>query len=398
MSRDGRRGLPKSGASSKGGKPAVRGQRKGKGKSRGFVRRLLRRVVLLLAAWIGIVCLWSAAFIGVKCYSSSPSSRAPAVAPPAGVPGYVRPEAFTYLTLPEWFIVHNADEYAGFIATRPPSGFPHVGSIRQYWGLYGTACSATRRTHPFETGYHVMLGVIGASFTVESSIRSVYEHTVGWLTEWLSSTDTAEDEFARRTAREYGAFMHRMPWFEFPFATRLLSLWRDVPFTGPHLLRKIERRMALTADFAIKTVYGFAIRTTSGAAYDAEEVRVYARVAEATPAALADPKVKVVQPLASQQFVVSLPRYEDFTATALALNGRGVRFTDIAGNEVMVVTALARRGIPTDFAAAEVLAALPILSDPTMQRLVLRVKVGALREAVAQLAQAGASVEHFCDY
>jgi hypothetical protein len=127
-------------------------------------------------------------------------------------------------------------------------------------------------------------------------------------------------------------------------------------------------------------------------------VRVYARVAEATPAALADPKVKVVQPLASQQFVVSLPRYEDFTATALALNGRGVRFTDIAGNEVMVVTALARRGIPTDFAAAEVLAALPILSDPTMQRLVLRVKVGALREAVAQLAQAGASVEHFYDY
>lgn len=397
MSSDGRRGLAKPGASQK-SKRAVRGQRKGKGKSRGFIRRLIRRVVLLLLAWIGVVCLWSAGFIGVKCYSSTPSSREPAVAAPANIPRYTRAEAFTYLTLPEWFIVYNADEYATFIASRPPSGFPHLGSIRQYWGLYGTACSATRRTHPFESGYHVMLGVIGASFTVESSLRSVYEHTAGWLTELLSSTDTAEDEFARRTAREYGAFMHRTPWYEFPFATRLMSLWRDVPLTGPHLLRKVERRMALTTEYAIKTVYGFVIRQASGAAYDAEDLRIYARVAEATPASLADPKVKIVEPLGPQQFVVSLPRYEDFTATALALNGRGVRFTDIAGNGTMVVTALARRGIPTDFPAAEVLSVTPVLIDLTMQRLVLRVKVGALRDAVAQLTRAGASVEHLYDY
>ena len=62
-----------------------------------------------------------------------------------------------------------------------------------------------------------MLGVIGASFTIENSIRYVYEHTIGAATEWISSTDTAEDALARRTAREYGAFMHRTPWYEFPF-------------------------------------------------------------------------------------------------------------------------------------------------------------------------------------
>jgi hypothetical protein len=397
VSGDSRRGLPKSVSSQK-SKPAVRLQRKGGGKSRGLIRRLMRRVVLLLVAWIGIVCLWSTAFVGVKCYSSTPASRAPAVAPPENLPRYTRAEAFTYLTLPDWFIVYNADEYASFIASRPPSGFPHVGSIRQYWGLYGTACSATRRTHPFESGSHVMLGVIGASFTVESSLRYVYEHTVGWLTERLSSTDTAEDELARRTAREYGTFMHRTPWYEFPFASRLMSLWRDVPLTGPHMLRKVERRMALTAEYAIKAVSGFAIRMASAAAYDAEDLRIYARVADAAPATLADPKVKIVQPLGPRQFVVSLPRYEDFTATVLALNGRGVLFADVAGNDVMVMTALARRGIPTDFTAAQLLTTTPILTDPTMQRLVLRVKVETLREAIAQLARSGASVEHLYDY
>jgi hypothetical protein len=398
VSSDSRRGLPKPGATQKGGKPAVRTQRKPGGKRRGLIRRLVRRVVLLLVAWIGIVCIWSAGFIGVKCYSSAPSSRAAAVVPPANLPRYTRAEAFTYLALPEWFIVDSADEYASFIAARRPSGFPHVGSIRQYWSLYGTACAATRRTYPFERGYHIMLGVIGASFTVESSLRSVYEHTIGWLTERLSSTDTAEDEFARRTARDYGAFMHRTPWYEFPFASRLASLWRDVPLTGPHPLRKVERRMALSTEYAIKTAYGFVIRQASGAAYDAEDLRIYARVADATPAMLADPKVKIVQPLGPQRFVVSLPRYQDFTATALALTAKGVRFTDIAGNDVIVVTALARRGISTGFTAVEVLATPPILTDPTMQRLVLRVKVEALREAVLQLTRAGAVVEHFNDY
>ena len=108
----------------------------------------------------------------------------------------------------------------------------------------------------------------------------VYEHTLGAATEWISSTDTAEDALARRTAREYGAFMHRTPWYEFPFASRLAALWREVPWTGPHMLRKIERRTALTAEYAIKAAYGFVIRKASGAAYEGENLRIYARVAD----------------------------------------------------------------------------------------------------------------------
>ena len=168
--------------------------------------------------------------------------------------------------------------------------------------------------------------------------------------------------------------------------------------TGAHMLRKIERRMALTTDYAIKTVYGFVISKASGAAYEGEDLRIYARVAETTAATLADPRVKIAETIGPGQFLVSLPRYEDFTATALALNAKGVRFTDIAGNDTLLVTALARRGVPTTFAAAEVLTITPILTDLTMQRLALRVKVESLREAIAQLTGAGASIEHLYDY
>ena len=82
----------------------------------------------------------------------------------------------------------------------------------------------------------------------------------------------------------------------------------------------------------------------------------------------------------------------------LALNAKGARFTDIAGNDVLLITALARRGIPTSFPAAELVSATPILSDPTMQRLALRVRVGSLGDAVEQLSRAGASIEHLYDY
>ena len=353
---------------------------------------------LLLVAWVAIVCIWSAGFIGVKCYSSAPATRPPAVPPPEGIAGYARAEAFTYLTLPEWFVVYSTDEYAGFIATRRPSDFPYLRSARQYWGFYATACAETKGKHPFETGYHVMLGVIGASFTIESSLRYVYEHTFGWATELLSSTDTAEDALARRTAREYGTFMHRTPWYEFPFGSKLVALWREVPLTGSHMLRKIERRMALTAEYAIKAVYGFVIRKASGAAYQGEDLRIYARAAETPLPALSDQRVKVVQTIGPRQYIVTLPRYEDFTATALALSAKGARFTDIAGNDVLLMTALSRRGIPTSFPAAELVSVSPILTDPTMQRLALRVRVASLGDAVEQLVRAGASVEHLYDY
>ena len=91
---------------------------------RGRIRRLVRTMVLLFVAWVGLVCVWSAGFIGVKCYSSAPASRPPAVPPPDGIAGYARPEAFTYLTLPEWFIVYSTDEYARLHRDAAPERFP----------------------------------------------------------------------------------------------------------------------------------------------------------------------------------------------------------------------------------------------------------------------------------
>ena len=359
---------------------------------RGIVRRLLRGVMVALL----LIAIPPAIFIGAKCYRGSVSR--PSVST-ADIAGYQRPEAFTYLTLPEWYIVYSSEEYAGLVAQRSPADFPYLGAIAQYWDFYGSVCEATRSAYPFEGSYHVMLGVIGASFTVENAVKGLYENTAGRLTAWWAGRDTPEDAFGAKTAAEYGAFMHTVPWYEFPFGARLRSLWRDVPLWGPKPIRKLERRSALTIEYAVKGVYGWLIGLASRSAYGAEDLKIHARVDGATEAIFRDARVERVRALSAGAYIIRLPRYEAFTKTALALIDSGVRFTDIAGNDDMLVTVITpaafdERGIR----GAGVVASRPILTDPQRKRLALLVPVGRLHEAVRALRAAGATIEHLYDY
>ena len=113
----------------------------------------------------------SSALVGsvhrVKCYSAAPATgRRPP--PPADIPGYARAESFTFLTLPEWYIVYSTDDTPRFIG-RAARAVSVPRRCRQYWSAYDARAPRRRREYPFETGYHVMLGVIGASFTAENS-------------------------------------------------------------------------------------------------------------------------------------------------------------------------------------------------------------------------------------
>ena len=61
-----------------------------------------------------------------------------------GLSGYLRAEAFTFLTVPEWYIVYSTDEYAAFVRRQPPSAFPYLGAIAPVPGA-PTARPATPR-------------------------------------------------------------------------------------------------------------------------------------------------------------------------------------------------------------------------------------------------------------
>ena len=314
-----------------------------------------------------------------------------------GLDGYRREEASTFLTLPEWYIVYNTEEYARFIGAERPSAFPYVGSIRQYWRYYGGACAATKGTYQFSWGNHVMLAVIGSSFTIEYIIKGLYENSIGRLAEW-AGRDTPEDAFAHKTAVEYGTFMHTVPWYEFPFYTKLKQLWSSTPLGGPRQVRKWERKLALTAEYGAKGIYGWIIGLASGATYGAEDLRIHAWVENASDDIFGDGVIKKVKQLGPRAYIVTIPRYEAFTTRTLTLISQGVRFVDIAGNDDILVTVLTPASVKLPADTGAVLIDETLLTDGSTRRAGLRVPVRTLHEAVSRLQQAGVRVEHIYDY
>jgi hypothetical protein len=293
--------------------------------------RRLRLVVVPIAIVIALTITLPAAFIGVSCYRPFAHQAPPAaeaLRATAGVPNYAREGSATFLTLPEWYIVYSTEEYAAFVATRPPSHFPWLGSITQFWRVYHAACRATRKAYAFDPGVHLMIGVIGVSFSAEQAVKGAYEVTLGRLAEWLGGHATDEDAFARRTAAEYGRFMHTVPWYEFSFATKLRALWRETPVWGAHAARKWERRAFLSAEYGIKALYGRVIRMGTGAVYAPEDLEVRAWVDDVPDGAFSDSRVQRVRSVGPRSFIVALPRYEAFTPVALGLLRRGARFRD----------------------------------------------------------------------
>ena len=367
---------------------------------RGGRGRLARALGLLAALGVLAVVL-PAIFIGVRCIrpgGSAPARSADVDRAAAGVRGYVRAGAATYLTVPEWYIVYSTEEYAAFLRVGPPSRFPYLGASRQYWEYYGAMCDATRGTYPVDAGAHLMLGVIGVSFTAENLVKAGWETTAGRLTEWLGGHDTEEDLFARRTAAEYGRFMHTAPWYEFPFGRRLAALWGETAAWGRAPVRKWERRLALSTEYGVKAAYGWLIRRGTGAVYAPEAERIHVWIEQAPSSVFADRRVRRVKEVGPDAAIVTLPRYEPFTELVRALVRQGAHVRDVAGNDTIAVSAIARRGARSDPGAGTVIFSAPILTDPAAARLVLRTPVAALHTALPALERAGAQLEHVYDY
>jgi hypothetical protein len=355
-------------------------------------RRLIKAVVIVGA----LLIVGPTLFIATQCTGSGSQTTNTIVPTPFPIPE--REESLTFLTLPEWSIVYSTEEYARVLARAAPSEFPYFRSSLQYWSYVNAVCEVTTRHYPFNTGYQVMLGVIGASFTAELVLKGVYENTVGRLFEWIQSHDTAEDQFAARTAKEYGAFMHTVPWYEFPFGARLGTLWKETPLWGRHPLRKWERRVALTAEYGGKAIYGWIIRKATQSAYAPEDLELQAWVASAPEAIFQDKRVQLVKPVAPGSFVVRLPRYEPFTDVVRGLARHNVEFVNIAGNDEILLTVLAKNELAARLPAGELIASIPILSEPPSRRLAVRVPVKNLVQLFPWFAERGATIEHVYDY
>lgn len=306
----------------------------------------------------------------------------------------------TFLTFPEWYLVHSPAEYARFLSRgEAPSSFPLFAHIGQFWQGYGAVGREVAR-YPFNGGYHLMVMVIGSSTTVEYGLKGIYEHTIGRLAEATTSGDAsiAEERLYASYAQAYVDFIRIEPWYKFDFLAPLRELWADLPLTGPNLLRRWERRYALTSELLVKEGYARLIKLATQSVYEAPKPVTAVLLSRAPEADPAYPEF-AARATGGPEVLAAIPRYEPFTTYSRWLANQGIDFREIAGNDgEVLVSVIAPSGWSTS-APSRLLFEQPIITRPGTKRVVLAIRVNLLASMLRSLGEKrGVVVEHIYDF
>src|SRR5262249_23997038 len=241
-----------------------------------------------------------------------------------------------------------------------------------------------------------MLAVIGGSFSMEYLIRSLYENTLGRFTEWISSHEAVEEDlYSNRVAREYADFVHIRPFYEFSFWERFKGLWSSNKVLGPHSVRKWERRLFLSLDYSIEAFYCWLIEKASHASYGIEPSDTYAWIENAPESIFKEnPRIRKVKEAGPGAYIVIIPRYQEFTTAAAWLADRDVHFVEIAGNDEILVTAIAPRNSAFALTAGELAFSTELATAPDWKRVAIATPVRDLHKVMNELKKGEVRIEH----
>jgi hypothetical protein len=360
------------------------------------VKRALRwlKWAGIALAVVVVLCAIPILWIETQCMGSLPK-EAQSYQPILLQPEHRRNLVDTYLTYPEWSIVHAYEDFAGVAKQRGESAFRYFDSIAGYWKNLCSLSAVASAKGEVTGDMKAMLYVIGISFTGEMGVKGAYEKTIGRLTEWVrGAKPTPEDVFAYKVNDDYATFLRQTPWYEFPFGRTLSRFWRESSWPTSSYVRSFERRIALSMEYGVKAGYAWLI--AQGAALSPAKLTIRSVVEGAEPLAGAD--IKTIETRPDGTTIIETPRYRTFTQILLAQMERNRKIVEIAGNNEILVTVLAKDGAPFATAGARELIVVPVQARPGFTRRGYSVRLENLPAFARALRQAGGEFEHAYDY
>jgi FAD/FMN-containing dehydrogenase len=314
--------------------------------------------------------------------------------------GYERkPEGQTLLTIPEWYLVWNPGEYTAHLrAGKPPDEFPFFASVREYWSLYKKVLTETEGLYSENDEYLTMLRVIGVSTTVEYVLKGAYEATVGRLFRSFATGGAPSQEQTLIT-QAFGAYerlIYDEPWYVFDFVPWIGKIWRETPLWGPDILRRTERKVAFSAEFALKGAYATLLGWAAQSAYDAAATHI--DVVASIPDGVEHAGMVRRAEITPHTHWIQIERWKEFSEVIPALAYQGVDFVEIAGNDDIAVSLLETSGQNFHPSAGQRLFTSRIVTDPERTRAVWFVPVDELGAFLRQARQAELTLEHLYDY
>lgn len=344
----------------------------------------------LVVALVAVPVLW----VETRCQRPRMASEVAASLLP---PEERRALVDTWLTYPEWSIVHAYEDFARVGRERGEAAFGYVGSVTGYWTSLCSLTGVASARGDIAPDMRAMLYIIGLSFSAEMAVKGAWESTIGRLTSWWRGPrPTAEDLFAADVNDAYAAFLRQTPWYEFPFGGTLLRFWRETSFGDVSLLRSIERRIALSMEYGVKGIYAQVLGLAAGLAPAKLTIRTVVAWLDDQDT-LADPRIRMVERRPDGLAVIETPRYRAFTEVLLGLAERQRGLVEIAGNREIFVTVIAPAGSAA-LVETDLVLRVPIQSRPGFERLGLTVGVRNLPGLLTRTRTGPVVLEHVYDY
>lgn len=315
------------------------------------------------------------------------------------VKGYLRGEEQTFLSIPEWYLVFNPVEYAEHLKSgKSPSDFSLFNSIDQYWALYDRVAALTTGIYPENSEYMTMLNVIGLSTTVEFMWKGLYEGSVGRFTEWIAGRQrTPEEQLIAAAHLAYSQLIYDKAWYEFEFWPWVERIWAETDIWGDNFIRKTERKLFFSVEFAVKTMYAKLIGFGARTAYEPSSglIHVTGRF-DVEPSAL--PAGVSIVDRKDDLYLLALPRWGGFTSSVPQLVAQGFEFADISGNRQIVVSIVKPAQMDVLTIPGIALFEDRFIADQTKARRYQQVPVHELDDLYRASSSAGVVVEHIFDY
>ncbi|QDC11450.1 hypothetical protein FHY55_00340 [Oceanicola sp. D3] len=305
-----------------------------------WVKRLLVVAVLLL-----LVLLAPVGYVEVACRGKDYIRKE---YEPLLTPEWHRAEGRTLMTYPEWHIVHAYDDYAEVISSGDPHDFGYFRAVGGFWGSLCALSKASPAHGGFDWTTKQTAYVIGVSFTAELMLKAAYEETVGRVYTWIRGSERAAlDEVSARQARDYAAFLQQTPWYKWDFKGDIA----EHAEASEGSKRDNERRLALGIEFSAKSAYAGVIeQAVAGVGADALRLRMVVQGERAQLEGLEGVEIIESRP---EGLVLETPRYRALTELMKEMAERGADFIEIAGNDDIMLTAIADTPLPGALYARE---------------------------------------------
>ena len=301
-----------------------------------FVWRWIKRLVLLVIVLV-LLLLAPVGYNELACTSEPQDDGYGAIVIDKT---WHRAESRSYMTYPEWHIVHAYDDYAAVIRTGDPHEFGYFSATRGFWRSLCALTEVSAQHGGFDWETKQTIYTIGVSFTLELALKAAYEETVGRIATLLRGTTRAPlDDLSAIQATKYAAFLQQVPWYRWDFDSDIEGL--EAASSGS--IRDRERRIALGIEFGVKSAYAEVI-ANAVAGIGADQLRLRMVVTGLDRATLdALDGVDVIFE-ARGGYIIETPRYRALTHLLADMASAGGNFIEIAGNDDIMLTAIAPKG------------------------------------------------------